>query len=95
MDYAELANYGAKMRMENNKLVITLSNPPGLMISDIEKKNMDGNIYLIARRVSSGGGIREYTVNLSGHTLPADIKEHIFWVNPDATTTRLYPEYVK
>ena len=93
MDYSELEEYHAEMRIENNELIIKLDNRPGLMVFDIEKKNIDGNIYLVANRISSGSGIREYKIKLSSYTLPDDIKEHIYWVNPDASATKLHPEY--
>ncbi len=95
MYYAELEQYDAEMRIESNELIIKLNNPPGLMVYEIEHKQKGGNIYLVARRISSGGGTREYKIRLSLHTVPSDIQEHIFWVNPDASVTQLYPEYLK
>lgn len=95
MDYAELETYKAKMRIESGHLVITLHNLPGLMVYEIVHVYKNGNIYLGAHRISSGGGIKEYKIQISGYALPSDIKKHIYWVNPDSTVQLLHPKYLK
>ena len=95
MEYSELTDYKAEMRIENNELIIKLDNIPGLMVTEIDSYHDDGNIYLAAHRISSGSGIQEYKIDLSAHKHPTDIIEHIYWVNPDSSKKQLYPEYLR
>lgn len=94
MNYDELSFYKAQMRIEGTELVVELSNPSGLMVYELIYAHKEGKILVGARRISSGGGKREYRLNLSLHTLPANIEELIYWVNTDGSIHKLYPEYL-
>lgn len=97
MYYSELKEYKAEMRLENNYLIIRLDNLPGIMVWEINPTYKDRNVYLVAQRISSGGGdIKEYRIKVSEeNSPPSDIKKRIYWVNPDSSVNLLYPEYLK
>lgn len=94
MNYSELKDYGAIMKIESYHLVITLKNPPGVMVHKIGSVEHEGKVIIYAHRISSGGGEKTYRVDLSFHTLPHDIYERVYWLNPDGSLTKLHPAYL-
>ena len=94
MYYRELSDYKAKMRIEGTELIVELDNRPGLMVYELQHKKEEDRIFVGAHRISSGGGKKEYRINLSIHTLPANISKKIYWVDPDGSTHHLHPQYL-
>lgn len=94
MNYSELKEYKTEMHIENNFLFIKLENPTYLTIAKINHKYTNGNLYLGAIRISTGGGrISEFRIILPENT--TDMAKRIYWVNTDGSAHLLYPEYLK
>lgn len=89
MYFEELQEYSAEMKVEGNELIVVLDNIPGLIVYELPHKIEKDRVLIGAHRISSGGGKHEYRILLSVHTLPHDIHEKIFWLNPDGTTHSL------
>ena len=63
------------------KLVIEVSQIPGLNVARIDSFAQDGALYLSPFRISSGGnGKRQFEVDVSQYHLPDDWPEHVYWV---------------
>jgi hypothetical protein len=96
MDYQELKDYKAEMHIEGKKLIIKLDNPMGLRVARIDHLYRDGNVYIGAQRISTGGRrVYTYEVDLSGYDLPDDFNRRMYWVSSDGSVKLLYPEYLE
>ena len=92
----DLARYKAEVRVEGKILKITLDNPPGERVTKMVYAVRHGALYIGAERDGGEGGIVDYTFDLSEkETLPDDLRDHIFWINPDKSAERLDPKYLK
>jgi hypothetical protein len=66
---------------QDQRLMIEVSQIPGLNVSGFESFEQDGAVYVSPHRISSGGGgTARFEVDLSKYHLGADWPEHVYWL---------------
>jgi hypothetical protein len=65
----------------DQRLIIEVSQTPGLNVAGFESFEHDGAVYVSPRHISSGGGGKaQFEVDLSKYHLEADWPDHVYWV---------------
>jgi hypothetical protein len=66
---------------ERQRLVIEVSQIPGLNVVAFDEYVQDGVLYLSPRRISSGGGgIRKFEIDVSKYHFGQDWPTHVYWL---------------
>ena len=63
------------------RLVVKVSQIPGLNVAGLDAFEQDGSLYVSPRRISSGGeGTAQFEVDVSKFHLGADWPQHVYWL---------------
>lgn len=63
------------------RLIVEVSQTPGLNVTRLETFEQDGALYVSPQRISSGGsGVKKFEVNISKFRLSDDWSRNVFWL---------------
>ncbi len=75
------AGRGQRAFTSGGRLIVEVSQIPGVNVAGLDAFEQDGALYLSPRRISSGGGgTRRFEVDVSKFQVRVDWSQHVYWL---------------